>query len=154
MDIFFASSLRHRIKTHSHALIHMCGMTHDCLLPFLPQTPNTDTLSRESRHTLTRIKTHSHAVKDTLSRTISYTHTHTHYSLSHTTLSSVLSLSHTHTHTHTNTHTGTGPYGGILGTMFTSKYYNDQPIPASDAGFLFSYNKLIGGVLLTQECIA
>mmetsp|Transcript_15138 Transcript_15138/g.22102 ORF Transcript_15138/g.22102 Transcript_15138/m.22102 type:complete len:902 (+) Transcript_15138:188-2893(+) len=45
---------------------------------------------------------------------------------------------------------GTGPYGGILGTMFTSKYYNDQPIPASDAGFLFSYNKLIGGVLLTQ----
>jgi hypothetical protein len=70
-----------------------------------------------------------------------------------------------HTHTHTHTHTGTAhlhilsfeegsePNGGILGTMMPNAFYNDQPIPEADKGFLFSYNKLIGGVLITQVCL-
>ena len=37
--------------------------------------------------------------------------------------------------------------------MMPNAFYNDQPIPEADKGFLFSYNKLIGGVLITQVCL-
>ena len=37
--------------------------------------------------------------------------------------------------------------------MMPNAFYNDQPIPEADKGFLFSYNKLIGGVLITQVCV-
>eukprot|EP00960_Hanusia_phi_P033744 750627-Hanusia_phi.AAC.7 len=46
---------------------------------------------------------------------------------------------------------GTGPTGGILGNLFSTAWYNGDPITASDSGMLFDYNKLIGGVLIVQE---
>ena len=42
------------------------------------------------------------------------------------------------------------PTGGILGTLFSNEVYNGDPVLPSDLGMLFQYNKLIGGVLITQ----
>jgi len=42
------------------------------------------------------------------------------------------------------------PMGGLLGDMFADKWYNDDPISADETGYLFAYNRLIGGVQLEQ----
>lgn len=36
--------------------------------------------------------------------------------------------------------------GGVFGTLFEAEYYNGDPIIGEDVGFLFSFNKLIGGL--------
>jgi len=40
--------------------------------------------------------------------------------------------------------------GGVFGTLFEAEHYNGDPIIGEDVGFLFSFNKLIGGVQLKQ----
>uniref|UniRef100_A0A6U4JV24 Uncharacterized protein n=2 Tax=Hemiselmis andersenii TaxID=464988 RepID=A0A6U4JV24_HEMAN len=45
----------------------------------------------------------------------------------------------------------TEPMGGVLGDMFADKWYNDDPIPADESGYLFGYNRLIGGVQIEQK---
>ena len=45
----------------------------------------------------------------------------------------------------------TWPNGGILATLFDPKLYNGQQVAAADLGMLFQFNKLVGGVLITQE---
>jgi len=43
------------------------------------------------------------------------------------------------------------PNGGILGTLFNDELYNGWAVLPADLGMLYQYNKLIGGVLITQK---
>jgi hypothetical protein len=44
----------------------------------------------------------------------------------------------------------TYPDGGVFGTLFEDKLYNEEALAPGDLGMLFQYNKLVGGVLITQ----
>lgn len=45
----------------------------------------------------------------------------------------------------------TWPTGGILGTMLSATLYNGGAVLPADLGMLYQYNKLVGGVLITQD---
>jgi hypothetical protein len=45
---------------------------------------------------------------------------------------------------------GTEPRGGVLGTLFAAAWYNDDPYSPDEQGYLYDYNRLIGGVLIVQ----
>ena len=45
----------------------------------------------------------------------------------------------------------TYPDGGVFGTLFEDKLYNEEALAPGDLGMLFQYNKLVGGVLITQK---
>ena len=43
------------------------------------------------------------------------------------------------------------PNGGILGTMLSATLYNGGAVLPADLGMLYQFNKLVGGVLITQD---
>mmetsp|Transcript_29978 Transcript_29978/g.73795 ORF Transcript_29978/g.73795 Transcript_29978/m.73795 type:complete len:819 (-) Transcript_29978:367-2823(-) len=45
----------------------------------------------------------------------------------------------------------TEPLGGVLGKLFESTWYNDDPFVPDEQGYLFNYNRLIGGVQIIQQ---